>query len=280
MRSYLKYNLLLTALLITVLSGAQNSDSSILENHFLRLRQNIPPHQKMIIVDSIKQILNSYASSDSVFNHRFTNLRFLGQITSPDSTIKLLTWNIILNDTTGKYFCYLIHRPQKGESSKVTYLEAEYKKDAPSSDQIYSKENWYGALYYDVRPFIHKGEECYILLAIDYGNPFITRKIIETLKFDNNGSPQFGVECISDSLKISRRIIFEYASTGVMSLKFEADTLIVFDHLSPFTPDMKGNKMYYGPDFSFDAYVLKNGTWNLMEDIDIRNREKNAIQAK
>ncbi len=275
MRNYLKYSFVLTALLITVSSGAQNPNSLLFENHFTRLSQNLTPQQKMIIVDSVKQILDSYASSDSVFNHRFTNLRSLGQITSPDSTVKLLTWNIILNDTTGRYFCYLIHRLQKEETSKVTYLEAEYKKDAPSADMIYYKDNWYGALYYDIRPFINnEGGKCYVLLAIDYGNPFITRKLIETLKFDNNGSPQFGVECIADSLKKSRRVIFEYAATAVMSLRFEADTLIVFDHLSPFSPEMKGNRMYYGPDFSFDAYVIKNGTWNLMEDIDIKNREK------
>ncbi|HOU30878.1 MAG TPA: hypothetical protein PLG42_06425 [Bacteroidales bacterium] len=254
---------------------AQDSISTILEKQFLRIRQNIPSEQKLIIVDSIRQTLDSYVASDTVFNHHFSNLRYLGQITSSDSLLKLLTWNVISADGKNKYYCYFIYRADKNKPHVVHFLSRDYQETPPDENAIYQIDNWYGAIYYDVRPFIYEGEKCYILLAIDYGNPYITRKIIETLKFTPEGKPVFGIPCITDGKNRVRRIIFEYAATAVMSMKFEADTLIVFDHLSPFSPEFKNNRQYYGPDFSFDAYYLdKGGLWNLKEDIDIKNKKK------
>jgi hypothetical protein len=57
-----------------------------------------------------------------------------------------------------------------------------------------------------------------------------------------------------------------------MSLRFEADNFIVFDHLSPVSPEYKDNYQYYGPDFSFDSFNFEKGSWILKNDIDIRNR--------
>lgn len=266
--------LIIFFLFFSLMCSAQEPVSAMLEKHFSRLRENLPSARKLIITDSVRQILEPYAVSDSVFRHRFNNLRFLGQITSPDSLLKILTWNLILNEGVNRYFCYLIYRPDNDAPPRAFYLTGEYKEQPPDEELVYDTKNWYGAIYYDVRPFICKGRKCYTLLAIDYGNSFITRKIIDVLKFDNEGNLLFGENCFTDGKKTTGRVLFEYSATAVMSLKFEADTLIVFDHLSPFSPELKNNRQYYGPDFSFDAYYLKNGLWTLKEDIDIRNRRK------
>jgi len=266
--------LIIPLLVLSVVSMPQDSMEMTLEKQFLRIRQNIPPEQKLSIIDSICKSLDLYAVSDSVFHHHFIKLRYLGQITSSDSLLKILTWNVASPDGIKKYYCYFIYRPEKNKPHIVHFLSCDYTETPPDENTIYYSENWYGAIYYDLRPFVYEGEKCYILLAIDYGNPYITRKIIETLKFTVDGKPVFGIPCITDGEKIVRRIIFEYAATAVMSLKFEADTLIVFDHLSPFLPEFKNNRQYYGPDFSFDAYYLDKGIWKLKEDIDIRNKKK------
>lgn len=272
-RKYFFLNLVF--LLSAVLSFSQDRSGIHLEKYFARLRENLPSSQKIIICDSIRNIIGPYAASDSVFTTRFESLRYLGQITSSDSLLKILNWNMVSEDGNNFYFCYLIHRKEKGMASKVYYLNRAYREVPPEENRVYNAENWYGALYYDIRPFIFEGEKCYALLGIDYGNPFITRKIIETLRITPDGNLHFGVNCLTNGKQIRRRAVFEYGATAVMSLKFEADTLIVFDHLSPFSPEFLNNRQYYGPDFSFDAYVLrKDGMWMLKEDIEIKNRKK------
>jgi len=271
-RTLKRYTLLLIAIYAGIISFAQTEDA-FLKKHFSRLRENIPDAQKLIIIDSVKKILSDYSVSDSVFKHRFTDLRFLGQITSPDSLVKLLSWNLVLTDGANRYYCFFIKRNDKVSSPSSLFIEGEYREEPPEKNKVYSAEDWYGSLYYDLRPFVSSGRKNYILLGLDYGNSLVTRKIIETLYFDEHGLPHFGADCLSDGKSLSKRAIFEYSSSAVMSLKFESDSLIVFDHLSPFSPDLKGNYQFYGPDFSFDAYILRNGIWYFKPDIDIKNRK-------
>ncbi|MGE5406274.1 MAG: hypothetical protein ACM3NR_01075, partial [Methanosarcina sp.] len=82
----------------------------ILEKLFRRIADTIPDEQKIASNDSIKTYVAEYAQEESVFSHRYENLRFLGQIISPDSSLKILTWNLPLSNRRGKYFSYLIKR--------------------------------------------------------------------------------------------------------------------------------------------------------------------------
>lgn len=257
------------------LMGQNNKpdNSSDLERLFGRLIENLNSQEKLAINDSIRMIIESYASSDTVFNHRFTNLRYLGQITSPDSLIKIIAWNLILEDGENRYFCYLIRRSGKTGPGKVYKISGLYREAPISSDTIYSLSNWYGALYYDVRPFKLNDQVYYVILGIDFGNSFITRKIIDVLSFDSKDEIVLGMNCFTDGKEIKPRIVFEFASTAVMSLRFNTDNSIVFDHLSPSSPEYKGNPRFYGPDFSYDSYNFENGLWRLKTDIDIRNKE-------
>jgi hypothetical protein len=47
----------------------------------------------------------------------------------------------------------------------------------------------------------------------------------------------------------------------------------VFDHLVPVSPELKGRKEYYGPDFSYDTYNLEKGMWMLKADVEVRNKK-------
>jgi len=62
--------------------------SAELEKLYGRLIKISDDSTKIQLNDSIKSLIESYVESDSVFNHRFSNLRYLGQITSPDSLWK------------------------------------------------------------------------------------------------------------------------------------------------------------------------------------------------
>ena len=69
-----------------------------------------------------------------------------------------------------------------------------------------------------------------------------------------------------------QRIIFEYSKQVSMMLNYlPDDSRIVFDHLSPPDPNLKGKFDFYGPDMSYDGFRLVNGRWRLTEDLELKN---------
>lgn len=250
-----------------------NGPQEILEKLYGRLINNYNDSARVQINDSIRVIIGNYVLSDTVFTHRFTKLRYLGQITSPDSLVKIITWNLVTGLSPGMYFCYIIKKEDKGKKNRVYTLTGKYREESVRTDTTYAESDWYGALYYDIRPYKVDNEKFWILLGIDYGNPYISKKLIDVLSFTPSGSIVFGKKLFAAGDTIKFRDVFEYASNGMMSLRFRSDSSIVFDHLVPFTPSHMDDRQYYGPDYSYDAYNLKDGLWRLTINVDVRNKE-------
>lgn len=271
--------LLLYIIVIFFLTGVARgqvvSDSTgpVLEKLYSRLSSNIDDNDRLRINDSIKSIIDSYVLSDTIFDHSFTNLRNLGQITSRDSLLKIITWNLVLENNPSLYFSYFIRKPETGNESRVVSLTATYREVPIKTDTVYTEQNWYGALYYDLRPYTVDSGKYWILLGIDYGNLLITRKIIEVLSFTDEDSMIFGKRWFESGEEIKFRDVFEYSSNGMMSLRFGSDESIVFDHLVPFSPAQENDRQYYGPDYSYDAYLFENDLWKLTINVDARNKE-------
>ena len=260
---------------ISGLSGQETSkdSSKILEDLYGRLLISHSDSIRLQINDSIKLFIESYISSDTVFKSNLKNLRYLGQITSPDSSLKIITWNLILPDSPGRYFCYFIRKGVPGMENKIYRMSASYKVNPVTVDTTYAQADWYGALYYDVRTYIIDNKKCWILLGIDYGNPDISRKIIDVLNITPGDSLIFGRKWFESKDEKKFRAVFEYASNGMMSLRFKTDSSIVFDHLVPFSENQKNDRQFYGPDYSNDAYNFSKGTWKLIENVDARNKQ-------
>lgn len=272
--------LLLCILLTASVSGSiirgQNSQaeiSSALGKLYEKLLISPEDSVRLCINDSIRLIVEAHVISDSIFYQRISNLKYLGQITSSDSLIKIVTWNLILNKEPGRYFCYLIRKSLDNNSNIIYNLTAAYDSTTIGTDTIYSASDWYGALYYDIKPFSDGKGQCWVLLGINYSNPAITRKIIDVLSFTPDERIVLGRKWFRSGETLNYRHVFEYASSGVMSLRFVSDSTIVFDHLVPFSPSHIDDRKYYGPDYSYDAYILKNESWDLEINVDARNKE-------
>lgn len=246
--------------------------TSDLDKLFTRLVTMSEDTDRIRINDSIEFIIDSYAGSDSVLSHSFKKLRYLGQITSGNKQLKIITWNLLLKNSKSRYFCYLIHRT--GKKNHLYKLAGKYLEEPVRVDTVYSEKNWYGALYYDLKPFKKDNQTYWILLGIDYGNPQVTRKIIEVVSFTPDGGILFGKKVFSSGKELKYREVLEYSSDAVISLKFRTDKMIVFDHLVPVSAELTDQKEYYGPDFSFDAYSLEKGMWILQSDVEARNKKQ------
>jgi len=275
MRRTIIYLIIIGSLLTSVANGqkASNNTPRELENLYARFINNYNDSSRVQINDSIRTIIESYIQSDTVFNHRFNNIRYLGQITSSDLSLKIITWNLVLMNGKNKYFCYFIRKQQPGTKNMIYSLTADYKVDPVKTDTTYTQQDWYGALYYDIKPYTINGIKLWMLLGIDYGNPEISRKIIDVVSFTPGDSILFGRKWFDSGAKMKFRDVFEYASNGMMSLRFKSDSSIVFDHLVPFSPDKKNDRQFYGPDYSTDAYNFIKGLWSLIINVDVRNKE-------
>ncbi|HOP59236.1 MAG TPA: hypothetical protein PLR52_07435 [Bacteroidales bacterium] len=244
--------------------------STMLEEIFEKILVSKNDSEKLRLNDSVRLLIDEYIMSDSVFDHRFTNLKYLGQIDSPDEKIKMVTWNIPLREGPNMYFLYLIKRDTKKSGKKVFRLEGVNRPEKIRNDTIYTESNWYGALYYDIRPFRNEKETCYILLGLDTDNLYMSRKIIEVLSFGENGEIIFGRPCFIRDNENRFREVLEYSAEGLVSLRMGSNKLIVFDRLDAFATGHSGDNGQYGAGIALDGYRLKKGYWNFVEDVDIK----------
>ncbi len=246
---------------------------AMLEDLFSRILDTRNDAERIRINDSISLIIDSYVASDVIFTHKFTNLRYLGQILSPDSRIKIVTWNLILTDGTNRYFCYFIRKGENGKENRIYKLTGTNMDKAPRTGITYSSDDWYGALYYGIQPFRAGKETYYIVLGLDYGSLLVSRKIIDVLSFRDDGAIIFGKKCFVRGDETKLREVLEYSADGVVTLRFHNKKTIIFDHLVPFSSSQQGNPEYYGTEFSFDAYILKKGLWRFTKNVQVKYKQ-------
>ncbi len=253
--------------------GQQPGTEDLLNNLFTRILDTRDDDERMRLNDSLVLVIDKYAGSGDILTNRFENLRYLGQILSPDSRIKILTWNLILTDGTNKYFCFIIRRGGKDAGNKITKLTGANMDDAPRTDATYTQDNWYGALYYGIQPFRSGKETCYAVLGLDFANLQVSRKIIDVMSFGDNGELTLGKECFRKGDQIMLREVFEYHADGVMTLRFNDKKTIIFDNLAPISAGQKYDQGYFGTEFSFNAYILKKGFWNFVKNYDVKIKQ-------
>ncbi len=196
----------------------------------------------------------------------------ISRVDAPDGTFRLITWNIPRMDGSHHYEGFLLRR--SGRGALLTELkDATATITAPEVPEL-GAERWYGALYYEVIPVRKGGKVWYTLLGWKGHSKVETRKVIDVLHFKGN-RPRFGAPLFGAGRIRSHRQVFGYSFQATMMLRFEKQQgRIVLDHLSPTRPDMEGQRAYYGPDLSYDAYIWDKDHWRFERDIDARDLQR------
>ncbi len=225
--------------------------------------------KKTQVNEKIKQQLSQLLSLPGSFEYPFDSLRHIGVVYPPDSTFRIFTWNLSFRDGTYRHYGIL----QRKEGLPVTLTDR-----APAivhpTDTVTGPETWYGALYYRILKNKWKNRTYYTLLGLSLHNSLTNRKVIDVLTFDRKGRIRFGAPLFDLDGKTLYRIIFEFNAHISMLLHYDDRMgMIVYDHLSPARPELKGLPQYYGPDSSYDGFFFYKGKWRLREDLDVRNEE-------
>jgi hypothetical protein len=203
----------------------------------------------------------------SAFTYPFSQLKTVGIIDSPDGLLRIINWNIEQDDETQKYCGFVLKKDERKNEILVTELVDNSAELPLRPEEILTAENWYGALYYKIVPIEKGSKTVYTLLGWDGNSSSSNVKLIDVLYFAGSqlklGSPIFKLKD-----QVLKRVFYEHSERAVMSLRYEEEyKRIIFDHLSPESPNLKGFYAYYIPDLSYDAFVLDGTKWLLKEDV-------------
>lgn len=214
-----------------------------------------------------KQYLYETLQLENSFTYPFEKLKTVGFIDSPDETLRIINWNVEQDDETQKYYCFLQHVDEKKKNVELSELVDNSYNLPMRPDGILEAKDWYGALYYKIIPVEKGSKTIYTLLGWDGNSSMSTIKLIDALYFTGN-NPKLGSAIFKTKDTTLKRVFYEHSKKATMSLKYEDNyKRIIFDHLSPETPNLKGFYSFYVPDLSYDAFVLEGGKWNLKEDV-------------
>jgi hypothetical protein len=220
-----------------------------------------------------KEYLYETIQLDNAFFYPFDKLKTLGSIRSSDNIIRLFNWNIEQNDGSQKYYCYILRYDERRKTYKVNELIDNSIMLPPRPDGTLEAHEWYGALYYKIVPVEKGNKQMYTLLGWDGNNSLSNIKLLDVLYFAGN-SPRLGSPIFKLNHEVLKRVFFEHSEKAYMSLKYEDNyKRIIFDHLSPESPSMKGFYSYYIPDLSYDAFKFEGNKWVLHEDVIGINKE-------
>jgi hypothetical protein len=228
----------------------------------------------------IKTLVTALKEPDS-FHFPFDSVKTVTIINAPDNDFRIISWHLTNDD--GSYRFYGAVQMNTGGALRLYPLEDYSPLLKNPEDSIVNNRKWYGAQYYKIIK-VTAETPYYVMLGWKGYTAESTKKVIEVLSFNKNGSPVFGLP-VFDGKKGHKRIIFEYARQVSMLLKYIPEQhLIVFDHLSPPDNRYKNKPEMYGPDLTYDGFRLKNGRWEFIENMDMRNvaseQDKDYIDPK
>lgn len=198
--------------------------------------------------------------------YNFTRLKTIGIIKSSDNQVCIISWNIQKTDLSHDYFCLVVNN----EITELIYND-NLIKERPTG--TLNSNNWYGALYYSIITKERQGIKYYILIGWNANDLSTDIKLIDVLYFKSN-KPKLGAEQFKNVSGTHKRLFFEYNQKSIMSVRFDdRSDQIIYDHLSPESPVLKGHKSYYVPDMSYDSYKYHNNYWYHIEDVEALNKQ-------
>jgi hypothetical protein len=243
---------------------------------------------KNVIVDSftagrmrsdsqfVKTLVRSLQVKNS-FYFPFDSVKGIGKLYAPDSSFRIITWQISFDD----YYCRqrgaIQYKTPNGSLKLVPLWDASEFTDYPT-DSIRTKDNWIGAVYYNMILTKHNGKNYYTLFGFDANSVRSNKKWIEVLTFDSRNMPVFGGKYFTyekDSVKkpAQHRVSLEYKKEASTLVNYEPDLeIILVDHLISESdePELPWTLV---PDGSYEGYKWENGKWVHIDKVFTENLE-------
>ncbi len=211
----------------------------------------------------IRTLVRSLQVKNS-FYYPFDSVKGISSLYAPDSTFKIFTWSLNFDDYYSRQRGAIQMRTKDG-SLKLIPLRDYSEFTTIPEDSFRTKDNWIGAVYYNMVKTQHKGKNYYTLFGIDYHSVRSNRKWMDVLSFDEKNMPVFGgiLSWEEDSVKRpdQQRYYIEYKKDASTLMNYiEEEGLVLIDHLVSET-DEEENAYTLIPDGDYEGFKWKNGKW-------------------
>ena len=259
---------LLIAIVVSICTQAKEVDTTFFqqkESMLLELHARISKasgNNKQVLEKTFQDSLLHVVQYPGATDFRFDSAKVFGRIISSDEKLIIYSWNIPQQGGFHNYYCILQYYIKKEKRYNTVVLNEKIGFLSQNAQGFASADNWPGSLYYQAIPSDFKGGTDYTLFGFDFNNLVSNRKIIERIRFDEAGNVSFVSNGFVYEGKPVNRVVFEYNERVQMRLDLNpVNGMIVFDHLSPMKPSLQGQYQFYGPDLSYDGFVLEDGVW-------------------
>jgi len=241
-----------------------------LKKYAVKLIQGITANDRFM-ADSIftKMLVRALKTPNSFF-YSFDSLETISKLYAPDSSFKIFTWQMMINDNVIRQHGAIQMRTYDGALKLYPLID---KSDVTINlvDTVGNNKGWIGAVYYNIVQKKSANQNYYTLIGYDENNIRSNKKIIEVLHF-NNIEPTFGGRYFSfeeDSVfKTSiGRYIMEYKKTYGPKLNYDEEMdMIVVEHLVSESNEPNKKWTLVG-DGDYEGFKWKNGKWVHIEKI-------------
>lgn len=222
--------------------------------------------EERLEADSIftRMFVRALKTTNSFF-YPFDSLITISKLSPPDSTFRIFTWQLYVNDyTTRQHGAIQMHTPDG--SLKLFPLVDRTPLMQNPEDTISDNLNWVGAVYYNIIQTESFGKKYYTLLGFDENDLKSNRKIIEILTFED-GMPIFGggnfsfANSSTQNSKDIARYIMTYKKNAGPRLNYDPEmNMIIIEHLISETGEPEKKYTYVG-DGDYEGLKWKDGKW-------------------
>ena len=263
--------------LILVCSWAQSQTISPAELKTLQKKEDSLKHlAKNLIVDSltagrmrndslfVKTLIRTLQVKNS-FYYPLDSVLGISKIYAPDSTFRILSWTLSFDDYYSRQRAAIQMRTTDGSLKLIPLRDYSEFTENPL-DSVRTKDNWIGAVYYNIIKTEHKGKNYYTLFGIDDYSVRSNKKWIEVMTFNERNQPVFGGPMFTfekDSVKrpAQNRFAIEYKKEARTLVNFvEDEGMILVDHLISET-DEPDKPYTFIPDGDYEGFKWEAGRW-------------------
>lgn len=228
-----------------IMEGRTPADCMVADSQFTRL-----------LVRALK-VKNS-------FYYPFDSLKNISKLTAPDSTFKIFTWQLVIDENQVRQHGAIQMRTADGSLKLYPLVD---KSDVTENvmDTVANNLGWIGAVYYKIIETEDFGKKYYTLLGYDENNIRSNKKYIEMLTFPHGepvfGGPYFSYQDGTLNKKFPNRYILEYKKHAGPRLTFDDEqNMIVYEHLMSETNE-PSKKYTYIPDGDYEGLKWMQGKW-------------------
>lgn len=199
------------------------------------------------------------------FYYPFDSVIGISRLYAPDTTFRIFTWNIQFDDYYGRQKGAIQMRTPDGSLKLIPLRDCSEFTTAPL-DSIRDRNNWIGAVYYNIIRTEFKGKKYYTLFGLDENTAQSTMKWIDVLSFNERNEPVFGGPFFTyDKDSIPKppayRFNIEFKKGARILVNYVEDLqMILVDHLVSET-DEPEHAWTFVPDGDNEGYKWENGKW-------------------